>query len=102
MGRFLISVMSAFSELEREMIVERVVAGVKKAQANGRHCRRPRRVFRRDRLLELKAAGKSLQAISRELGVVVGTLFNALPKGSPKNRGRFRLNQQHAGAPACP
>src|ERR1035441_6390607 len=41
MGRFMISIMSAFSELEREMIVERVVAGVKKAQAAGKHCGRP-------------------------------------------------------------
>ena len=31
-GRSMISVMSAFSELERGMIVQRVVAGVKKAQ----------------------------------------------------------------------
>lgn len=85
MGRFMISVMSAFSELEREMIVERVVAGVKKAQAAGKHCGRPRRVFRRDRLLELKAAGKSWEAISRELGVPVGTLRNALPKGPTKS-----------------
>jgi lambda repressor-like predicted transcriptional regulator len=44
----------------------------------------PRRVFRRDRLLELKAAAKSWEALSRELGVLVGTLRNALPKGSPK------------------
>jgi putative DNA-invertase from lambdoid prophage Rac len=80
-GRFMISVMSAFSELEREMIVERVCTGVKKAQAAGKHCGRPRRVFRRDRLLELKAAGRSWEAISRELGVPVGTLRNAMPKG---------------------
>jgi len=76
--------MSAFRELEREMIVECVVAGVKKAQAAGKHCGCPRRVFRRDRLFELKAAGKSWEAISRELGVPVGTLRNALPKGSPE------------------
>jgi hypothetical protein len=52
--------MSAFSELERGMIVQRVVAGVKKAQAAGKHCGRPRRAFRRDRLLELKAGWQIL------------------------------------------
>ena len=41
--RFMISIMSAFRELEREMIVEWVVAGVKKAQAAGKHCGCPRR-----------------------------------------------------------
>jgi DNA invertase Pin-like site-specific DNA recombinase len=34
-GRFMISIMPAFSELEQEMVVERVVAGVKKAKAAG-------------------------------------------------------------------
>src|ERR1019366_888181 len=38
----MISTMSAFSELEREMIVEWVVGGVRKAQAAGKHCGRPR------------------------------------------------------------
>jgi DNA invertase Pin-like site-specific DNA recombinase len=36
MGRSMILVTSAFSELERGMIVQRVVAGVKKAQAAGK------------------------------------------------------------------
>jgi DNA invertase Pin-like site-specific DNA recombinase len=35
MARFLLHIMAAFAELEREMIRERVVAGVKAARANG-------------------------------------------------------------------
>jgi DNA invertase Pin-like site-specific DNA recombinase len=80
MGRFMLTIMAAFAELEREMIVERVVGGVRKAQAAGKHCGRPRRVFRRDQLIELKAAGKSWTEISKTLGVPVGTLRNALLK----------------------
>ena len=37
-----IPVMAAFAELEREMIRERVVAGVKAARANGKTLGRPR------------------------------------------------------------
>ena len=40
--------MAAFAELEREIIRERVVAGVKAARANGKQLGRPKRVFRRD------------------------------------------------------
>ena len=74
MGRFMISVMSAFSEMERGMIVQRVVAGVKKAPAAGKHCGRPRRVFRRDEAARLREEGKSWAAIGRILGVPAGTV----------------------------
>ena len=36
MARFLLHIMAAFAELEREIIRERVVAGVKAAKANGK------------------------------------------------------------------
>jgi DNA invertase Pin-like site-specific DNA recombinase len=48
MARFLLHIMAAFAELEREIIRERVVAGVKAARANGKQLGRPKRVFRRD------------------------------------------------------
>jgi DNA invertase Pin-like site-specific DNA recombinase len=41
MARFLLHIMAAFAELEREMIRERVVAGVKAARANGTQLGRP-------------------------------------------------------------
>ena len=84
MARFMVSIMSAFAELEREMIVERVVAGVRKAQAAGKHCGRPLRVFQRAKVYAMRAEGKSWEQISKTLGVPVGTLRNALPKPLPK------------------
>jgi DNA invertase Pin-like site-specific DNA recombinase len=74
--------MSAFSELEREMIVERVVGGVRKAQAAGKHCGRPRRIFRRDEAARLREEGKSWAAIGRILGVPAGTVRERLRKPS--------------------
>ena len=48
MSRFLLHVMSAFAEMERELIRDRTIAGVRAARANGKTLGRPRRVFRRD------------------------------------------------------
>ena len=78
----MISTMSAFSEMEREMIVERVVGRVRKAQAAGRHCGRPRRIFRRDEAARLREEGKSWAAIGRILGVPAGTVRERLRKPS--------------------
>ena len=74
MARFLLHIMAAFAELEREMIRERVVAGVKAARANGKALGRPKRVFRRDEAVRLRAEGMSWRKIAAELGVPVTTV----------------------------
>src|SRR5687768_2462219 len=48
MSRFLLHLFAAFAEMEREIIRERVRAGVRAAKAQGTALGRPRRVFRRD------------------------------------------------------
>ena len=57
MARFLLHIMAAFGELEREIIRERVTAGVKAARAKGKQLGRPKRDFRRDEALRLRAHG---------------------------------------------
>ena len=64
------------------MIVERVVGGVRKAQAAGGHCGRPRHIFRRDEAARLREEGKSWAAIGRILGVPAGTVRERLRKPS--------------------
>ncbi len=58
MSRFMLVIMSAFAELERELIRERTVAGVRAAKANGKTLGRPRRVFRRDEAIRLRQPGQ--------------------------------------------
>jgi DNA invertase Pin-like site-specific DNA recombinase len=77
MARFMLVIMSAFAELERELIRERTVAGVKVARANGKTLGRPRRVFRRDEAIRLRNEGLSWRAIARRLGVPVTTVVDA-------------------------
>ena len=41
-GRLHFQILSAFAEFERSLIQERVIAGVRRAQAQGTHCGRPK------------------------------------------------------------
>jgi DNA invertase Pin-like site-specific DNA recombinase len=55
MSKFLMHLFAAFAEMERGIIRERVCAGVRAAKARGTPLGRPRRVFRRDEALKLRA-----------------------------------------------
>jgi DNA invertase Pin-like site-specific DNA recombinase len=74
MSRFLLHIMAAFAELEREIIRERVVAGVRAARSNGKQLGRPKRVFRRDEAVRLREQGMSWRKIAARLGVPVTTV----------------------------
>lgn len=73
-GRLLLHIMGAFAEFERALIVERVRTGVAEAKRQGKHCGRPRKIFRRDQALELHAAGRSYREIARIMQIGLGTV----------------------------
>ena len=77
-ARFMLGLLALLAELERNIIVERVRAGVAEAKRQGKHCGRPRRVFRRDEAARLRAGGMSWRAIERKLGVPQATIRLAL------------------------
>ncbi len=77
MSRFLLHVMSAFSEMELQLIRDRTVAGVRAARAAGKTLGRPRRIFRRDEATRLRAEGLSWRAIAKRLEVPVTTVVDA-------------------------
>ena len=68
MGRAMFSIIAALAELERNIVVERSAEGQRRARARGVHVGRPRRVVDVARVLELRAEGKSLRAVSRATG----------------------------------
>ena len=78
MGRAMFTVISAMAELEKNIIVERVNAGIARAQRAGIHCGRPRRVFDKERARELYHKGLSLRDIAKKLGVGKDTIRAAL------------------------
>jgi putative DNA-invertase from lambdoid prophage Rac len=76
-SQLLLHILAAVAEFEREMIKERVKAGVRRAQAAGKHCGRPAANVDRARILRLSRGGKSVRAIATLLGIsrsVVGRL----------------------------
>lgn len=87
MAKFMVQIMAAFAELERAMINERIVSGVKRAQEkgtkSGKPFGRPKLVFRRDRVQELRGAGKSWSQVAAELGVTVAAARRALQETIP-------------------
>ena len=57
MSKFLMHLFSAFAEMEREIIRERIRSGVRDAKFKGTRLGRPQRVFRRDEVVRLRAKG---------------------------------------------
>jgi len=76
-SRFMLHIFAAVAELEREMIRERVVSGIRAAQAKGKTLGRPRRVFRRDEALRLRTAGVSWRRIAQLLNVPMSTVIDS-------------------------
>jgi DNA invertase Pin-like site-specific DNA recombinase len=74
LGQALFTIVSAVAQLERDLIRERVSAGIRNAQANGKKLGRPMRAVDRDRILQMRAEGQSLQQIAENLGVGYGTV----------------------------
>jgi DNA invertase Pin-like site-specific DNA recombinase len=83
MSRFLLHLFAALAEMEREIIRERVRAGVRAARAKGIPLGRPQRVFRRDEAQRVSADGASWRVIARTLGVPMSTVIDACHSENP-------------------
>src|SRR5271170_5868434 len=77
MSKFLLHLFAAFAEMERGIIRERVCAGVRAAKAKGTALGRPRRVFRRDEVLRLRAEGMSWRKLAQTLDLPMSTVIDA-------------------------
>src|SRR5258706_10414476 len=73
LGQALFTIVSAVAQLERDLIRERVSAGIRNARASGKSLGRPRRIVSQDEIVRLKAEGASLRQISARLGIGYGT-----------------------------
>jgi DNA invertase Pin-like site-specific DNA recombinase len=77
-----VAILGTIAKQERIRISERVRAGLERARKNGtktgRPIGRPRVVFRRDQVAELRTQGLSWPRIARKLGASVRTIRRAL------------------------
>jgi DNA invertase Pin-like site-specific DNA recombinase len=90
-GRLMLQVIAAMSEFERELIRERVRAGLRNARAKGRTLGRPRAALDAARIGRLRAQGRSLREIAGELGCSASLVHKTLVKLCP-NRARIAAN----------
>jgi len=93
-SRFLLHVLGAAAEFERSLIRERTQAGrlrykqdfdagrvgktVYSRSGKNLSVGRPKRIFSRERAIELRRTGASIRAIAKQLGVGVGTVTRTL------------------------
>ncbi len=68
-GRVLFSIIGAMAQFERDLIQERVLAGLDRARKQGKTLGPPRKIFDHERARQMKAEGKSLRVIAGQMGV---------------------------------
>ena len=74
LGQALFTIVAAVAQLERDLIKERVSAGIRNARACGKQLGRPRRIVNQEELGRLRNGGASIEAIAEKLGVGYGTV----------------------------
>jgi DNA invertase Pin-like site-specific DNA recombinase len=85
LGQALFTIVSAVAQLKRDLIRERVTAGIRNARANGKRLGRPRVKANLEEILQLRAEGYSLQKIAAKLGIGDATVRDRLEsqRGKP-------------------
>src|SRR6202795_797908 len=85
LGQALFTIVSAVAQLERDLIRERVSAGIRNARANGKKLGRPHVKANLEEILQLRAEGYSLRKIAAKLGIGDATVRERLkkPRGKP-------------------
>ena len=76
-GKLVFTVLGAVSEGERNLIAERVRAGLRNAKAKGKTLGRPKADVDVAQIESLRASGHSWRTIARMLGLSVGTVHAA-------------------------
>ena len=78
LGRAMVVIIGAIAELERNLIVERVRAGMRRARLEGRHIGRPPLAFDRAAILRDRQRGHSLGQLAKTYAVSRATVYRVL------------------------
>jgi len=78
LGSAIFTIISAVAQLERDIIAERVKAGLRRARENGKKLGRPRASVDIEKIHWLRSKGLSLRAIAKETGVSRTTISDVL------------------------
>ena len=69
LGAAIFTIISAVAQLERDIIAERVKAGLRRAETNGKRLGRPEVGVSADKARTMRSEGLSLRAIAKRIGV---------------------------------
>ena len=76
MGKMVFTVLGAVAELERNIIRERVTAGLRRAKKEGKTLGRPRVIVDREKVRQLHGEGNSVRVIAAQLGLTKSTVHS--------------------------
>jgi len=82
LGRAMIVILGAISELERNLIVERVRAGMRRARLEGQHIGRPRLIVDRDAVFRDRQRGFSIRQLAKLHRIGRTSVCRVLEEGS--------------------
>ena len=74
MGKMLFTVLGAVAELERNIIRERVTAGLRRAKKEGKTLGRPRVIVDREKVRLLHGQGTGIRLIAAQLNLTKSTV----------------------------
>lgn len=84
-GRLMFHMIGAMAEFERNLLSERVKAGMRAAEAKGRKAGRPLVDVDIKEMKKLKAEGLSLRQISRRVGISPASIYRIEKREAEKN-----------------
>jgi DNA invertase Pin-like site-specific DNA recombinase len=86
LGRAIVVIIGAIAELERNLIVERVKAGMRRAKLEGRHIGRHPVAVNREAILCDRRCGQSLRQIARYHRISTATVRRVLASQPPEEQ----------------
>lgn len=79
LGKAVFTIVSAISELERSIIIERVKAGIRRAKENGKRLGRPKRLnLNVEELQKMRDQGLSFKKIGERVNACPATIYQTL------------------------
>ena len=82
-GRLMVTLLGAISEFEKSLMLERQLAGIAKAKAEGKYRgRKPPAMAKRDDIVALVCSGLTREAAAKQLGIGVASVYRALKHSS--------------------